>query len=347
MAQRKLVNEIIMMIRQNFTSSDILKQLREEGFNPAEIREGIDQAQTKIELAKAAGDESLAFATEDFDEEAIEETPTPSSGRKMSKSIMIRPEIEERSDFHMQGRRHKEIDEGEDETSRETSEENYPEELQEDTRFAERKKMPLVPKRREESFEREEPSRYSEEQSISPSPAPSQEGGYESPSYSYQQPVQSTMGESDIDEMVEEIVNDKIREIETKIGNLDSFKQNIEKQIKTTDENMKKFEIKMKDLNEGILSKMQEINIERRAMNAEVIALENAFLKILSPLVSNMKDINKIANEANKINFKKATNIDELNKKISESKIKREENTLIKKEKEKETLDRLLKRTKK
>ena len=82
-------------------------------------------------------------------------------------------------------------------------------------------------------------------------------------------------------------------------------------------------------------------------MNAEVIALENAFLKILSPLVSNMKDINKIANEANKINFKKATNIDELNKKISESKIKREENTLIKKEKEKETLDRLLKRTKK
>jgi len=46
MAQRKLVNEIIMMIRQNFTSSDILKQLREEGFNPAEIREGIDQAQT-------------------------------------------------------------------------------------------------------------------------------------------------------------------------------------------------------------------------------------------------------------------------------------------------------------
>lgn len=292
MAKREVVNEIISMILQGFKENDILTTLKEEGHSYKDIKDAIDQAQTKIELAKAAGDESLL--TEDMEEERPMPSEKPKS--KMTKSIISQPRMP---------------------LPQYSSEEQETEEAMETEEIEEG--IPAPGEMQQTYYPKEYPQGY-----------PQQKFAY--------QPQEADV--SELDEMVEEIVNDKIREIETKIGNLDSFKQGLQKEIKNIDNNLSKFEIKIRDKDAEIMSKMQEVIFEIQLINSEIIAIENAFLKILSPLVSNIKEIDKIAKATQNIDFKKVKDLDRLKENIDSQKKKREEKS---KGKDKISLDKMIK----
>ncbi len=296
MANREVVNEIISMIMQGFREDEILTTLKEEGHSYKDIKDAIDQAQTKIELAKAAGDESLL--TEDMEEEKPERPRKVESKQKMTKSIISQPRMP-----HPQ----------------------YSAEEQQDTETRDEEEI---------------------EEGI-PAPGSMQQAHYPQQEYSQQkfayQPQEADI--SELDEMVEEIVNDKIREIETKIGNLDSFKQGLQKEIKNLGNSLEKFETKIKDKDTEIISKIQEIVFEIQLINSEIIALENVFLKILSPLVSNIKEIEKVARAAQNINFKKAKDMEKLTENIEIQKKRRDETRETSKlsGQKKSSLDKLMK----
>lgn len=291
MAKRELVNQIVSMVIQGFNERDILDTLKEEGNSYTDIKDALDQAQTKIELARAAGDEGLLYEEEE-EEPRKKEKPR----QKMGKSIMSQP------------------------------------------------RAPLP---RYQETEAAEETGEAEERGVEEGiPAPGgtmqqayyqQQEEYPAQKFAYQ-PQEADV--SELDEMVEEIVNEKIREIETKIGNLDSFKQGIQKDIRALDNSIGKFDMKIKEKDVETLSRIQEIMLEIKSINSEIIALENAFLKILSPLVSNMKDIDKIAKAAQTLDFRKAKDMEKLTETIEAQKKKREE----KRGKEKDSLDKLIKR---
>ena len=97
-----------------------------------------------------------------------------------------------------------------------------------------------------------------------------------------------------IEEIAEEIVNEKWLEIKNKISDVIEWKAYEEKRIDSVDERLKRLEISLDRLQAALLSKVQEYGRDVKDLGSEMGSLENAFGKILNPLVENVKELSRI-----------------------------------------------------
>jgi len=117
---------------------------------------------------------------------------------------------------------------------------------------------------------------------------------YTYPSYpTYQEAPQKVDTEA-IEEIAEEIVNEKWLEVKNKISDVIEWKVYAEKRLDTLDERLKRMELSMDRLQAALLSKVQEYGRDVKNLGAEMGSLENAFGKILNPLVENVKELSRI-----------------------------------------------------
>lgn len=64
--RRKIpINEVLDLTKQGYTDADIIQYLREEGYNPTQINDAMNQAKIRLELEKTAGMESDTGETEE------------------------------------------------------------------------------------------------------------------------------------------------------------------------------------------------------------------------------------------------------------------------------------------
>ncbi|MBU2522735.1 MAG: hypothetical protein KKE23_00395 [Nanoarchaeota archaeon] len=125
--------------------------------------------------------------------------------------------------------------------------------------------------------------------------------------YPYTYPSYPTYPQSDvapqkidteaIEEIAEEIVNEKWLEIKGKISDVIEWKNYAEKRIDSIDERLKRLEVSFDRLQAALLSKVQEYGRDIKDLGSEIGSLENAFGKILNPLVENVKALSKITEE--------------------------------------------------
>jgi len=113
----------------------------------------------------------------------------------------------------------------------------------------------------------------------------------------YEEPQQPKMETEAIEEIAEEIVNEKWLEIKSKVMDVIEWKTYAEKRINSLDERIKRIELSMDRLQAALLSKVQEYGRNVKDLGSEMAGLEGAFGKILSPFVDNMKELNKITGD--------------------------------------------------
>jgi len=135
---------------------------------------------------------------------------------------------------------------------------------------------------------------------VAPSPmAPVQTMEY--PTYPYQYPtaeaVQPKIDTEAIEEIAEEIVNEKWLEIKSKVSDVIEWKTYADKRLSSVDDRIKRIELSMDRLQAALLSKVQEYQRDIKELGSEMAALEGAFGKILTPFVENMRELGKITGE--------------------------------------------------
>jgi len=123
----------------------------------------------------------------------------------------------------------------------------------------------------------------------------------EYPAYPYQYPTAPQeapkMETEAMEEIAEEIVNEKWSEIKSKISDVIEWKLYAEKRITSIDDRIKRIELSMDRLQAALLSKVQEYGRNIKELGAEMAGLEGAFGKILSPFVENMRELSRITGE--------------------------------------------------
>jgi len=127
-------------------------------------------------------------------------------------------------------------------------------------------------------------------------PQQQQEGyGY----YPYQYPTsneqaQPKMENEAIEEIAEEIVNEKWQEVKGKISDVIEWKNYAEKRIISVEERIKRMESAFDRLQIALLGKVQEYGQNIRDLGSEMNSMQGAFSKVLSPLVDNVKELGRI-----------------------------------------------------
>lgn len=122
---------------------------------------------------------------------------------------------------------------------------------------------------------------------------------YSYPSYpSYPQEAQQQKVDTDtIEEIAEEIVNEKWLEVKNRISDVIEWKVYAEKRIDSIDERLKRIEMSFDRLQASLLSKVQEYGRDVKDLGSEVTSLGGAFGKILNPLVENVKELSRITED--------------------------------------------------
>ena len=123
----------------------------------------------------------------------------------------------------------------------------------------------------------------------------------EYPIYPYQYPTseqESPKFETEaMEEIAEEIVNEKWAEIKNKISDVVEWKIYAEKRVASIDERIKRIEQSMDRLQAALLTKVQEYQRSVKDLGAEMASIEGAFGKVLTPFVDNMRELSRITGE--------------------------------------------------
>lgn len=97
-----------------------------------------------------------------------------------------------------------------------------------------------------------------------------------------------------IEEIAEEIVNEKWEEAKTKISSLIEWKDYAENRLKSVDERMRRIESALDKMQAALLGEVGKYGQTVKSLGTEMRSLEGAFSKILSPLVTNIKELERI-----------------------------------------------------
>jgi hypothetical protein len=116
---------------------------------------------------------------------------------------------------------------------------------------------------------------------------------YQYPTYQQQEAAPKLDTES-IEEIAEEIVNEKWQEIKGKMGDVVEWKNYADKRIIAFEDRLKRIESSFDRLQVALLGKVQEYGQNIRDLSAEMDSMQGAFSKVLSPLVDNVKELGKI-----------------------------------------------------
>lgn len=97
-----------------------------------------------------------------------------------------------------------------------------------------------------------------------------------------------------IEEIAEEIVNEKWEEAKAKISSVIEWKEYTESRLKSMDEKMQRIESVLDRLQAALLGEVKKYGQGVKDLGTEMQSLEGAFSKILSPLVTNIKELQRI-----------------------------------------------------
>ena len=120
----------------------------------------------------------------------------------------------------------------------------------------------------------------------------------------YENPQEQKVDTEVIEEIAEEIVNEKWLEIKGKISDVIEWKVYAEKRISSIDERIKRIEMSLDRLQAALLTKVQEYGRNIKDLGTEMAGLEGAFGNILTPFVENMKELGKITGELKSVKTK-------------------------------------------
>ena len=132
-----------------------------------------------------------------------------------------------------------------------------------------------------------------------PSPDVSEESfaSYNQHSYAQQMPEMSS---SQIQELVESVVEEKWEDLMSKVGDVNLWKESVNNDLEAVKQEILRTQERFNNLQNILIGKVQDYNKSVTELNAEMKALEQVMQKIIEPLTSNVKELSKITGELKK-----------------------------------------------
>jgi len=277
------VDEIIQMHNQGMNDSQVINKLTEEGFTPVQIGDALNQAKIKKGISAAEPIPPQVPANQGLTPSAMP-MPPPQQSKPLYPPPPM-PEIQPPP--------------------------------------ARKAQMPLLPSLPlQAQAPQQAPPQITPQPPIAQPPVPTPSSAPPMPpsqkpmaqqmrpseesSYPYVYPTYDEAGappkiETEvIEEIAEEIVNEKWQEVKSKIGDVIEWKTYAEKRIVSVDERIRRLEATMDKLQVALLSKVNDYGRGIKDLGADMGSLEGALGKILSPLVNNIKELGKITDELKK-----------------------------------------------
>ncbi|MFH1455886.1 MAG: hypothetical protein ABIF40_02965 [archaeon] len=101
----------------------------------------------------------------------------------------------------------------------------------------------------------------------------------------------------EVQSLVEEIIEDKWRDLLSSMGDIGTWKTQVTEDSEAMKQEILRLRQAFENLQTAVVGKVQEYNKSIKNVNSEMQALELVFQKILEPLTTNIKDLNKVTQE--------------------------------------------------
>jgi len=111
----------------------------------------------------------------------------------------------------------------------------------------------------------------------------------------YQMPQQAGPDYSNIQALVEEVVEEKWKEFIRDVGDIAVWKSRVGDDLEATKQELLRTQRRLEELQTAVLGKVKDYNQTVLNINTEMKALEKVFGKILEPLTENIKELKKVA----------------------------------------------------
>lgn len=154
-----------------------------------------------------------------------------------------------------------------------------------------------------------EVSAISKEEDI-PVPSPGQQGGssqgYSAPSSEMpSMPSPQTMGFDEMQSVVEEIIQEKWRDLLSNMGDIASWKTQLVDDLEATKQELLRLGQRFDSVQAALAGKVGEYESSMKGLASEMRALEKVFEKILEPLTANIKELGRITEDLREKHKKK------------------------------------------
>lgn len=104
-----------------------------------------------------------------------------------------------------------------------------------------------------------------------------------------------------IQEIAEAIVNEKWQELLSSVGNIAVWKEKVDTNIISIKQEIVRINERFDNLQNAVLGKIRDYDMDMKNVSTEMKALEKVFEKIIEPLTSNVKELNRITKELKEI----------------------------------------------
>jgi hypothetical protein len=119
-------------------------------------------------------------------------------------------------------------------------------------------------------------------------------------SQAYQPLPQQQMNYEEMQAVVEQIIEEKWKEMVKNIGDISIFKARVADDIEAVKQEVLRTQKRLEDLQVAVLGKVKDYNESVTNIGSDMKALEQVLSKIIEPLTQNVKDLNKITEELRK-----------------------------------------------
>jgi len=137
------------------------------------------------------------------------------------------------------------------------------------------------------------PGQYAQEQ-YSTEPAAPGQYAQEYPEPAYEQPADYGTDVETINEISEQIVEEKTSKMKKQITSLIKFKESAQLEIERVSNQLAKIESTMNELQMTIIGKIGEYGKDIQNISKEMTASQQSFSKVLNPLTDNIRELRKI-----------------------------------------------------
>lgn len=133
-----------------------------------------------------------------------------------------------------------------------------------------------------------------------PFPEQTEDAGQGVVQQQYAMPPQPTMGYEEIQALVEQIVEEKWREMMRDVGDVGVFKARVSDDLEAVKQELLRTQKRLEDLQVAVLGKVRDYSQSMQAVGSDIKALEQVLSKILQPLTSNVKELSRITEDLKK-----------------------------------------------
>jgi uncharacterized protein YukE len=130
-------------------------------------------------------------------------------------------------------------------------------------------------------------------------PEPPQDDYYQQTPQAYSpQDYYAPQGGTDtetISEIAEQVATEKLNDYKKKVGDIASFKNNIQDKVNDIDDRLKRIESSIDKLQQAVIGKIGEFGESNAAIHKDLDNLHGTVAKLMNPLIDNYNELKKIS----------------------------------------------------